>query len=297
MDRVLSRDARDWHLQSQPIVTRGTLVNNEKVRRYDGRVLLVEDNPVNQKVAVRFLERMGCTVRVADNGAEGVKAYRQAQFDLVLMDLQMPVMDGLTATARIREIEAGGPATPIVALTANAMSGQLERCMAAGMNGFLTKPLEIARLHETLDRYGLGAGGTAESVAAATLRNAGGGAADPDVPIHLARLHELADGDTEFTYELAVTFIASGQQVLQEVSDALGTFDRNALARAAHKLKGASANIHAEPLRELALSLETQAVSLDQPRLKDLVDQLQLEFERAARFLREQIPGPAAKAG
>lgn len=295
MDRVLSRDSRDWHLQSQPIVTRGTLVNNEKVRRYNGHVLLVEDNPVNQKVAVRFLERMGCTVRVADNGAEGVKAYQQAQFDLVLMDLQMPVMDGLTATGRIREIEAGGHATPIVALTANVMSGQLERCMAAGMNGFLTKPLDVVRLHETLDRYGLGTAGAAESTAAVTTRSAS--ASDPDVPIHLARLHELTEGDAEFTHELAVTFVASGQQVLQEVSDALSAFDRNALARAAHKLKGASANIHAEPLRELAQSLETQAVSLDQPRLKDLVGRLQLEFERAARFLREQVPEPAAKVG
>jgi PAS domain S-box-containing protein len=295
MDRVLSRDSRDWHMQSQPIVTRGTLVNNEKGRRYSGHVLLVEDNPVNQKVAVRFLERMGCTVRVADNGAEGVKAYQQAQFDIVLMDLQMPVMDGFTATARIREIEAGGRATPIVALTANAMSGQLERCMAAGMNGFLTKPLEIARLHETLDRFGLGT--AAAELAATAARTASVDAAALNVPIHLARLHELTDADVEFTHELAVTFIASGQQVLQEVKEALAAFDRNGLARAAHKLKGASANIHAEPLKELAQTLETQALALDQPRLKELVENMEQEFERAAAFLREQIPGPEAKTG
>ena len=296
MDRVLSRDSRDWHLQSQPIVTRGTLVNNEKGRRYYGHVLLVEDNPVNQKVAVRFLERMGCTVRVADNGAAGVKAYQQAQFDIVLMDLQMPVMDGLTATSRIRKIEAGGRATPIVALTANAMSGQLERCMAAGMNGFLTKPLEIARLHETLDRFGLGTA-AAEAATGQATRGASVDAPAQNVPIHLARLHELTDADVQFTHELAVTFIASGEQVLLEVKEALAVFDRNALARAAHKLKGASANIHAEPLKELALTLETQAVALDQPRLKELVKNMEQEFERAATFLRERIPGPEARAG
>jgi len=149
LDKVLSRDAKEWHLQSQPIVTRGSLTGSESARRYHGNVLLVEDNAVNQKVAVRFLERMGCKVRVADNGAEGVKAWQEGRFDIVLMDLQMPVMDGLTATRRIRELERGQSArtTPIVALTANAMSGQLERCLEAGMNDFLTKPLEIARLH------------------------------------------------------------------------------------------------------------------------------------------------------
>ena len=95
LDRVLSRDAKEWHLQSQPIVTRGTLVSDDNARRYDCSVLLVEDNAVNQKVAVRFLERMGCRVRVADNGAEGVQGVpRSRRFDIVLMDLQMPVMDG-----------------------------------------------------------------------------------------------------------------------------------------------------------------------------------------------------------
>ena len=120
-------------------------------------MLLVEDNAVNQKVAVRFLERMGCTVRVADNGVRGGARLRRSTFDIILMDLQMPVMDGITATMRIRELETGDgrPTTPIVALTANAMASQLERCVEAGMDGFLTKPLEIPRLHETLTKFGL----------------------------------------------------------------------------------------------------------------------------------------------
>lgn len=290
MDRVLSRDAKEWHMHSQPIVTRGTLVSSDKARRYEGHVLLVEDNPVNQKVAVRFLERMGCRVRIADNGAEGVKAWQEGRFDIVLMDLQMPVMDGLTATRRIRELEAGGrSSTPIVALTANAMAGQLERCMEAGMNGFLTKPLEIARLHETLDRYGLGA-----SIDTTPTTSTAG----PDtVPIDLARLNELTEGDAEFAHELAATFIASGEQVMQETRRALAAFDRAALCRAGHKLKGASANIHAEPLRKLAFELETNGVSLDQPRLKDLIERLEQEFRRAAEFLQLQAREPEKKTG
>jgi two-component system sensor histidine kinase/response regulator len=287
LDRVLAREAKEWHLQSQPIVTRGTLVSDEAVRRYEGSVLLVEDNPVNQKVAVRFLERMGCHVRVADNGAEGVRAFQEGRFDLILMDLQMPVMDGLTATRRIRELEQGRSATPIVALTANAMAGQLQRCMEAGMNGFLTKPLEIARLHETLELYGL-AVGTSDSTTATKVMN---------TPIDLARLNEITDGDPEFAYELASTFIASGEQVFEEIQAALDALDRNALSRAAHKLKGASANIHADALRELAYTLESQAPNLDQPTLKDLVRDLRKGFDAAAEFLKEQAPPPAAKAG
>jgi two-component system, sensor histidine kinase and response regulator len=288
MDRVLACEAKEWHLQSQPIITRGTLVSDEALRRYEGHVLLVEDNPVNQKVAVRFLERMGCHVRIADNGAEAVKAYQEGRFDLILMDLQMPVMDGLMATRRIREIENGQRMTPIVALTANAMSGQINLCMEAGMNAFLTKPLEIARLHETLELYGL-ATQPSESIT--------GAAHSTGTPVNLARLNEITDGDAEFAYELASTFVSSGEQVFEELQAALDSADRNALTRAAHKLKGASANIHADSLRDLAYALETQAAKVDQPRLKELVRELRESFDVAAEFLREQSPQPAAKAG
>jgi two-component system sensor histidine kinase/response regulator len=121
--------------------------------RFRAHVLLVEDNPVNQQVARRFLERLGCTVVLAGNGMESIEAWECTGFDLVLMDMQMPVMDGYTAAARIRELENGGRRTPIVALTANAMSGELERVTAAGMDGLLTKPLNADELGDTLARF------------------------------------------------------------------------------------------------------------------------------------------------
>lgn len=289
LDRVLAHDSKQWHLQSQPIVTRSTLAAND-THTYCGTVLLVEDNAVNQKVAVRFLERMGCTVRVADNGAEAVRACEDISFDIILMDLQMPVMDGITATMRIRERETGdGRArTPIIALTANAMTSQIDRCMEADMDGFMTKPLEIARLHETLAKFGLRVG--AEEAAAAAR------SVDPNVPIDLSRLNELTDGDPEFSRELVATFIASGEQAMKEMRAALATLDRAALGHLAHKLKGASANIHAGPLRDLSNTLESQASALDQPRLHALVEQLAAELGRAAEFLNQSVPTPAAKA-
>jgi len=136
--RVMSGGPRQWQMDTQPMITMNMLQLPAQ-QRFDGHVLLVEDNFVNQKVAVRFLERLGCTVEVASNGAEGVAACQQRHFDIVLMDLQMPVMDGMAATRKIREWETTGH-LPIIALTANAMTGDRELCEAAGMDGYLTKP-------------------------------------------------------------------------------------------------------------------------------------------------------------
>ncbi len=288
LDRVLRCDAKEWHLQSQPIVTRGMLSAAAISQRYEGNILLVEDNPVNQKVALRFLERMGFKVRIADNGLEGVKAFTEGRFDIVLMDLQMPVMDGLTATRRIRELETG-PRTPIVALTANAMAGQLERCTEAGMDAFLTKPLELVRLREVLDRYGL-AMNTHDSPQTSSNDTA-------NAPVDLARLNELTDGDPEFTQELTATFVASGEQVMAELRAAMEALDRTALSRSAHKLKGASANIHANRLRDLAYELESRAAQMDQGQVKALLAALNDEFRRAGEFLKAQTSPAVSKAG
>ncbi|MEP7242335.1 MAG: PAS domain-containing protein [Gammaproteobacteria bacterium] len=147
---------------------RGTPSRVELTRRYSGRVLLVEDNPVNQKVASRFLQRLGCEVTLVENGVDCLKEWEGGEFDLVLMDVQMPLMDGYTATRRIRELEQRGrPRTCIFALTANAMTGELEKCLECGMDGLLTKPLAMDELRGVLDRCGL-----AVESAAAAVRNA-----------------------------------------------------------------------------------------------------------------------------
>jgi CheY-like chemotaxis protein len=120
------------------------------------KVLLVEDNPVNQKIAVRMLQKLGNEVDVAGNGLEGVEMFRASTYAAILMDVSMPVMDGLEATRKIRELErTRGGHVPVVALTANAMDGDRERCMNAGMDEYLSKPVRSEDLEETLRRIAL----------------------------------------------------------------------------------------------------------------------------------------------
>jgi CheY-like chemotaxis protein len=117
------------------------------------RVLVAEDNLVNQKVAVRTLEMLGCDAEVAENGALAVEAVQQSDYDIVLMDCQMPVLDGFGAAAQIREAEQGKRRVPIIAMTANAMQGDRERCLAAGMDDYVPKPVTLAELDATLRRW------------------------------------------------------------------------------------------------------------------------------------------------
>ena len=297
LNRALSHDAEDWHMHSQPIITRGTLVASEMKRQYTGQVLLVEDNAINQRVARRFLERLGCEVHVVGDGQQAVEAYERNRYTFILMDMQMPVMDGLEATRRIRELEGGRPRrTPIVALTANAMMGTLERCLEAGMDDYLTKPLDISRLQDVLDRF-MGREGeatpTARPLVAAAATPAG---AENAVR---ARLADVAGDDEEFMVELVNAFIVGGEETLQELRAAAELGEVTVIGRAAHKLKGACANLHINDLANLALDIETRAKAGQAAAWRAEVDKLAGELARVCDGLRKEfgLEEPARKAG
>jgi two-component system, sensor histidine kinase and response regulator len=293
LDKVLAHEAHDWHVQTHPIVTSNALNEHSMAKRYSGRVLLVEDNPVNQKVARRFLERLGCDVTLAENGLECIQAWERGAFQLVLMDVQMPVMDGYTATRQIRDLERGRRRTPIVALTANAMTGQLERCLETGMDGLLTKPLAVEQLQDVLERYGLAVGhGTLSEVAVASLICAPGSPPAIDV----TQLQELAAGDEEFIRSIAESFAKSSSALLGSMRNSLASDERRQLARAAHQLKGASANLYAEALRSLCADLEVQAKTLGGTQLEEKISRLAVEIERVCSALNGFAASSASRA-
>jgi two-component system, sensor histidine kinase and response regulator len=220
------------------------------------KILLVEDNPVNQRVAQRTLQNLAAEVTIANNGAEALERIANTCFDAVLMDCQMPVMDGFTATRRIRDLERsrGGKRLPIIALTANVMSEDRDNCLAAGMDAHLGKPIEPAQVIDALSRY---------------LK------ADVPTPaVDRAALRELTGGDLEFERELAETFVSSGDQCLAEIIAALKVSDLETVRKRAHALKGASANIHAAGLSQVASSLETAARENSVPIIGGLVEEL-----------------------
>jgi len=293
--RVMSGGPRQWQMETQPMITLNMLTQPQAVQRFTGHVLLVEDNFVNQKVAVRFLERLGCTVEVASNGAEGVAACQQRQFDIVLMDLQMPVMDGMTATRKIREWETSRH-IPIIALTANAMTGDRELCEAAGMDGYLTKPIEVERLRNILAKFGLEKpdAPAADAAAAAASDHSMSAAA----PLDLHEFQILTDGDQAFAQELATVFIVSGEQQMGEIAAATAQNQRAKIAKAAHKLKGACAYIHAHALRSLAERIEIDSVAADARVLDQDNALLRREFDRVKAFLSDPsvVPRPTKAA-
>jgi signal transduction histidine kinase/DNA-binding response OmpR family regulator len=288
LNRLLDDGAKDRGTLGEPVAPQPS----HSDQTFVANVLLVEDNAVNQKVAKKFLERLGCTVRVANNGVEAIEAFSSEALDVIFMDLQMPVMDGFTATRHIRDREAFRTHVPIVALTANAMVGQHERCLAAGMDGFLTKPLDFERLRQSLasflkndSKHSLN-----ESEAASLVESASAQLVD------WAQFDTVTAGDPEFAHELIDAFASSSAEIDREMQAALARSDRKELERAAHKLKGAAANIHAPLLRFHAEELETCASTMDSLELDIHLAQMQFYIRETVAHLKAARGGEAADA-
>ncbi len=219
------------------------------------RVLLAEDNIVNQKLARRILERLGAEVTVADNGEAAIAQLAESAFDVVLMDCQMPVLDGYEATRRIRAGAAGAAAStvPVIALTAHALSGDRDRCLAAGMNEYLTKPIDPHALRSRLEGL-LNTGSLPERQIAANL--AGG---QPSAVLDEPALRERVGDDAPFLEELLGVFVVTVDEHVVALLAAAAHGDAGTIAGHAHGIKGAAANLGAANLMRAAAALEETA--------------------------------------
>jgi signal transduction histidine kinase/ligand-binding sensor domain-containing protein/DNA-binding response OmpR family regulator len=282
LSRVLSVDASHWHERTQPIV----VGKRSRDRLKERRILLAEDNLVNQKVARGTLEKLGYKVDIAANGAEAVAAWDTGRYHLILMDCQMPVMDGYRAASEIRAREAGRSRIPIVALTADAMNGAQERCLDAGMDDYLTKPLNRDRLAESIDRHLTRLETARKSPNSPQTVPCAVPHASADSPVDWDDFISLTDGDEDFAGQLVQLFIDSGDASLREIREALDRGDLAAVGRAAHAFKGSSANIRAQLASAAAARLEEAARAGATDRLATLEEALHHEVGRVRQFLR-----------
>ncbi|MGZ8636391.1 MAG: GAF domain-containing protein [Actinomycetota bacterium] len=259
--------------------TRGAL-EDDLAARHPLRILLTEDNVVNQRLALRLLEKMGYRADVAGNGLEAVEAVERQPYDLVLMDVQMPELDGVEATRRIVERLPGGERPWIVAMTAEAMQGDRERFLGAGMNDYVAKPIRPEELVAAIKRT---------PRRSSTTAPIGGDAASPAVdPAVLARLTESMGGDRSFVAELVEQFIADSPALVSAARRALEAGDASEVRRAAHTLKSNAATFGANVLADRSHRLEESAKAEALDDGSEQIDAIAQELDRVHGAVRPQ---------
>jgi two-component system sensor histidine kinase/response regulator len=256
------------------------------------RILVVEDNKVNQQVASLMLTKLGHRVDVAANGLEAVTAVQQIPYDVVFMDCQMPELDGYAATERIRQLVGPRARVPIVAMTANAMAGDREHCLAVGMDDYMSKPLDQATLIDRLARWG---GATAAAAPEPGAPEADAPASDPDAPLDaqvIALLRGLvAEDSPDLLGELADLFIGELAQRIEGIRNGIQAADPGVVSHWAHSLKGSAGNLGAGRLAALCGQIEHEARQGSTTESVALLPALEAEARRVRRALEEACPG------
>ena len=288
-----------------PAATKGVL---------GARVLLVEDNPVNQEVSAAMLGVLGCRTEIAGNGIEAVAMAGRTRYDVILMDCQMPEMDGFEASAEIRSREAmlGAARTPIIALTANAMRGDRESCLAAGMDDYLAKPFKKQQLAGMIARWGgrvadedpqPAPAGTQTEPALSTPRQVHDQPAPASAPDEadaqplptldkaaLANIRALQHpGAPDLLVRVADLYLADAPKLIGQMHAALSQSDAPAFTRAAHTLKSSSANVGARRLADLCKTLEACGRQGNIEPAAAMLAELQAEYARTADALTSEV--------
>ncbi|MBN1627164.1 MAG: response regulator, partial [Deltaproteobacteria bacterium] len=267
--------------QMRPIITRHSAPNRLRVPEAgEARVLLVEDNITNQQVALGILKNLGVHADAVADGAEAVRVLKTIPYDLVLMDIQMPVMDGLEATRQIRKNkeETLNINVPIIAMTAHAMKGDLEKCLEAGMNDYMSKPVSAKPLAEKLDKWlalkPVAKGKDAEG-------EKGGKSGRKKLPVFdfKAMIGRLMD-DRSLAETIIRGFLSDIPVQIETLKRLVESGDVPAVERQAHAIKGAAANVDGHLLRTVAFEIEKAGKAGDLSAVKGLMNELESHFNR-----------------
>ncbi len=293
---------------SSQLVTRHSLAENQA--KYYGRILVAEDTLLNQEVAREMLEAVGCHVDIVDNGLKAVEAVSSAQYDLIFMDCQMPKMNGYEATGVIRQkekAESQGHHIPIVALTAHAMAGDRERCLAAGMDDYVIKPFKQKELGPVLERW-LFEQPARSNHGTEPLHSAGGqfseqpetasedfsnqspsdfGPIDPKALENIRAIQR--EGAPDIVAKLVNLYLEESPKFLQSLKDAIPSGDADAMQKAAHKFKSNSANVGAMGLAALCKELEEMGRANTTENTSEILAQVEVEYETAREALKQLL--------
>jgi len=316
-DRIMDALARDQSVSGRAVPRAPISIqpmNSTAANKRGTRVLLVEDNVVNQKVAATYLARAGYDYEIVRDGQQAVDAAcGQTSYDLVLMDCQMPIMDGFEATRAIRNAEAAGTLKhrsskrlPIVALTANAIKGDREACLEAGMDDYLGKPLNatvmVQTIERTLERMAFASSGSSKLPAAQELKDAREESDGTNIsletqiklppPLDYQSALNNCEGDQAFLQEIIGDFRSQATNDFARMAHAFSTHDADGIGRAAHSLKGTAAYLRAEPLRAHAEELEHLAKLNALEAAAGMIDDLKREVERCIAYVHQKSSEP-----
>jgi len=279
-------------LGQQPVESKkntGSLITKhilEETERGVNSILLAEDNPINQMLALRLLQKVGYSVDVVETGKQAVEAVQRKEYRIVLMDVQMPEMDGYEATRQIRDLKGDISKIPIIAMTAYAMAGDREKCLEAGMDDYIPKPLNVDETLELIKKYV--SGYSAEDRMAQAKRASG---LRPKIPLYdlITALPRFGDDKTTF-YEFLGAFITHLKKSTYELEAAIGSGDVGKVHFLSHSIKGASANFEIRSIREPAFEIETITQSGSLVGCEDLLNQIKSIIPVLEKDYRQNLP-------
>jgi PAS domain S-box-containing protein len=252
----------------------------QRIKRVPSRplkILVAEDTPFNQKFILRLLASWNHQTTLVENGRQALEAFKRDAFDMVLMDVQMPEMDGLETTGALREAERKWEGhIPIIAMTAHVVKGDRERCLEAGMDEYISKPIDTDKLFEAIERLTI-TSGIPESVAT------------DSVTMDKELLLKAFDGDANFLKEVVEIFLEDYPRLLDNLHRSLDEGDRATFMRTAHSLKGMLKNFRAETAAEVAFNLETRAKEADLNAVQADIESLTVQIAEVAKTLRKMI--------